>query len=350
MGVLKRFILTLLCFSGMFHLTKLLYRNKLAILCYHGISTQDEHRWWPGVFMTEEKFHSRMKLIKRWGFNVIGLKEGVDKLQSKSLNHNSVVLTVDDGFYNTPGKLITHTKHHNFPLTVYVTTYYVENQVPIFNVAIQYAFWATKVTHFLPKSEPLNFLKEFNHSELDSKNKHTISMHCIEYGKQYLDEKGRQSLLKSICECLNISYEMLIDSKALSLMDKSQVEKIISDGIDVQLHTHRHRFPNDHDAMRQEIIDNSHVLTSSGGTNLEHFCFPSGIWEESQLPMLKSMGIKSATTCNIGFNQSDTNPLALKRFLDNQNIADIEFLAELCGVMDVLRKFRNTLKQLLGKP
>ena len=48
----------------------------------------------------------------------------------------------------------------------------------------------------------------------------------------------------------------------------------------------------------------------------------------------------SATTCNADLNYPDKPSLELKRFLDGENISDIEFEAELSGFNELLRKMK----------
>jgi peptidoglycan/xylan/chitin deacetylase (PgdA/CDA1 family) len=107
--------------------------------------------------------------------------------------------------------------------------------------------------------------------------------------------------------------------------------------MDVQLHTHRHRFPLDESLARAEIRDNRAALASLGPGPYVHFCFPSGIYERSQFPWLEKEGIVSATTTRPGFNTPETPLHELDRVLDGERISDLEFEAELCGVLGFLR-------------
>jgi hypothetical protein len=59
------------------------------------------------------------------------------------------------------------------------------------------------------------------------------------------------------------------------------------------------------------------------------------------------MGILSATTCESGFVTKKTNPYYLPRFLDGENIPKIIFEAEVCGVLDLLRKIKSLVKPFL---
>jgi len=50
------------------------------------------------------------------------------------------------------------------------------------------------------------------------------------------------------------------------------------------------------------------------------------------------LGIKSAVTCTSGVNDENTHPYKLKRFLDGENISQIEFEAEMCGFLEICRR------------
>ncbi len=117
----------------------------------------------------------------------------------------------------------------------------------------------------------------------------------------------------------------------------------MADGIDVQLHTHRHRLPSDRSSILNELADNRAILEPIVGKELHHFCYPSGKWSPDDLPILAHAGMRSAVTCDPGLNYPDTPVLALKRFLDGENIAKIEFEAEFVGYMELLRRLRNMM-------
>jgi hypothetical protein len=122
-------------------------------------------------------------------------------------------------------------------------------------------------------------------------------------------------------------------------MTPAELRSLEEAGIDVQLHTHRHVFPiEDRSRALREIADNRAALRQWVSTRLDHFCYPSGIWEKSQWAWLESIGILSSTTSLPGLNSSSTPRHALRRHLDSQTIHPIEFEAALCGMRDILRK------------
>ncbi len=54
-------------------------------------------------------------------------------------------------------------------------------------------------------------------------------------------------------------------------------------------------------------------------------------------PALSAAGVRTATTCDVNLNRTDTPPLALTRFLDFHDMPEIVFEAELCGLGSLLR-------------
>ena len=66
-------------------------------------------------------------------------------------------------------------------------------------------------------------------------------------------------------------------------------------------------------------------------------------------PWLTEAGVVSATTCDAGLNYRDTPRLALKRFLDAEDVPHIRFEAELAGFKPLLRQVRERIRSVFGK-
>jgi peptidoglycan/xylan/chitin deacetylase (PgdA/CDA1 family) len=111
-------------------------------------------------------------------------------------------------------------------------------------------------------------------------------------------------------------------------------------GVEIGLHTHRHNFPeNDRFRAELEITDNRAALSRWGTNSTNHFCYPSGLWDERQWQWLDSMHVKSSATCLPGLNSQRTPRHALRRFLDGANIDQLEFEAAICGFSDLIREW-----------
>jgi peptidoglycan/xylan/chitin deacetylase (PgdA/CDA1 family) len=96
--------------------------------------------------------------------------------------------------------------------------------------------------------------------------------------------------------------------------------------------------------ITDEIERNREVLQPWTGSELVHFCYPSGVWSREHWPVLAQLGVKTATTCVPGLNRPGDSPLALRRFLDRQDCADIEFEAEVSGFKDLVRMLAGSIR------
>lgn len=72
-------------YLGLFRLSRILTRRGLRILCYHGGALEDEHRFSPGTFMTQETFRRRMEHLIDHGYPVLGLEEALARMDDGTL-------------------------------------------------------------------------------------------------------------------------------------------------------------------------------------------------------------------------------------------------------------------------
>ena len=68
--------------------------------------------------------------------------------------------------------------------------------------------------------------------------------------------------------------------RILQLMNAQELAEVATNGIDVQLHTHRHRTPEEETLFRQEITENRERIRALTGREATHFCYPSGVYRK----------------------------------------------------------------------
>src|SRR5262245_44254098 len=90
-------------------------RNRLLILCYHGISRYDEHLWRPSLYMQPAVFARRLEILKDGGYRVLALGEALRRLQAVELPGKSTVLTFDDGGFDFYQAVFPLIRRHGFP-------------------------------------------------------------------------------------------------------------------------------------------------------------------------------------------------------------------------------------------
>ena len=324
---------------GFFRISRHITRNRLRILCYHGFGIGDETRWLPGMFTRPDTFRKRLSFLEKKKFPVLRLEHALNLLSQNKLPFSSTVITIDDGFFST--KLFAHPllAEKSYPYTIYVTSYYSMKETPIFNLVVQYMFWKTKKEHLNLQElgGPFSGVVSFS----DKKSLKQIMNQIIEYGHFKLNNHERDQLMVCLGKCLDINYEQIKETRILSLLTASEITELVKASVDIQLHTHRHKWPSEKQAAVQELIDNKYYLETLVGKPLHYFCYPSGRWDPKQFPFLEAIGIKSATTCDFGMNHTGTPKFELKRFLDGEHLSQIEFEAIICGYWGLLIRLRE---------
>ncbi|WP_164886655.1 polysaccharide deacetylase family protein [Piscinibacter defluvii] len=298
----------------------------------------DEAVFRPKLFITREVFERRMAFLRRQGVRVLPLDQAVNEMYEGRLPDNSVSITIDDGFHSVAGVAAPVLSRHGFPSTVYVTSYYVKHAVPVFRLVVQYMFWKTGCRR-------ISFVGCDWHpdGEIDlsnSSSRERLAEQCIRHGEALEDEDQRMRLCKQLGQLLDVPFQGIVEQRILHLMTPEELRGLRAHAMDVQLHTHRHRFPLDSEAgARQEIEDNRRSLAEwLPSAQFVHFCYPSGIWDSRQWQCLDAMGVKSATTCVPGLNSAATPRHALHRFLDGDDIHPLEFEAAVSGFSDLIMR------------
>ena len=118
--VRRRVTLHLLQNTGVFRLLRQSeWRSqRLLILCYHGISLEDEHEWRPGLYMEPRILEQRLRILQAGDYNVLPLGEALQRMYGKELPHRSVSITFDDGTYDFYKQAYPIVKRYGFPVTV----------------------------------------------------------------------------------------------------------------------------------------------------------------------------------------------------------------------------------------
>ncbi|HZQ70128.1 MAG TPA: polysaccharide deacetylase family protein [Terriglobales bacterium] len=319
-------------------------RNRLLILCYHGVALDDEHLWRPRLYVPPHLLEQRFEILKRGGYSVLGLGEALQKLPAGKLPPRSVVLTFDDGgydFYKLAHPLL---KKYGFPATVYQTTYYSDYQAPIFNLVCSYILWQRRGS-LLDKGREMGLAQPMDlRTELS---RHRIVRVFVERAEaENLTGRQKNEIAKQLAKLLDVDYDAICARRLLHIMSPQEVTQIIAEGVDVQLHTHRHRTPENERLFRREIEDNRKSLPD-GGKLAQHFCYPSGVYREQFIPWLQAENVLSATTCDVALATRKSNPWLLPRFIDTAKRTDVEFESWVTGVGDLLAFRRAATQQYI---
>lgn len=334
---MKRYLLLFAKYSGLFALARALTAGKTRILAYHGIWLGDNH-FGNFLYMNSDRFAARMALLEKWKYPVVPFT-GRPETESRSLRCPTVI-TIDDGWHSTWSAMLPVLERHNFPATVYLTTYYCLNQAPVIDVALSYCLSVIDTDVGSTLCFPMYDLGPMR---IDSDEAREEMLTKIQAVCDSLDgDLARQQLLKAVCEQTGIDHRQLIEGRWFHLMDSSEVEDAANRGITFEAHTHHHRITHKgKDSLAEEIATNSKCIRDLTGKAPEHFCYPSGRYSTNLFPILESCNIASATTTDIGLVDTNTPRYMMPRILDGQSISELEFEAEMCGFMELTRVMRN---------
>lgn len=270
--------------------------------------------------MSPEQFKQRMTWLKNSRYPVLPLGEAVDRLEGGNLPDKAVVITIDDGWSSTYTHVLPILEGLGLPATVYVTTWYSKNQLPVINVAIDYILRCVGTS----SASPLAISAEIE--QLRS-----------------LSERARA--LRDFAARFGMKTEEWWHGRQFHVMSAAEIKEADRRGLDIQLHTHRHRSSEvDSDYLEREVADNRAALAEACGRpehSFRHFCYPSGIVHASATAILKAAGVRSATLVNEGINPPGTSPYRLRRFLDGRSVTPAAFEAYLSGARELYRKAKR---------
>ncbi len=318
-------------------------RDRLLILCYHGLSQDDEHEWNPGLFMSPQTFESRLELLKEGNYSVLSLSEAVSRLAESTLPPKSVVLTFDDGMANFRIVALPILRKYGYPATVYLRTDYCYYQRPVFHPVCPYLLWKQRHS-IVPANPQLGWVDAQDLRTQEGRASAWSSIRRVEEGGHLSDEE-RDAMLAGLARHIGIDYGAFLESRILQIMSPEEVSAIAQEGVDVQLHTHRHRLVTTlghGEDLRTEIEENRKRIAEFTGRTPVHFCYPSGKYNSECLPALRRLGIETATTCVPDLAAKSSNPLLLPRYVDTEVQTQDSFDAWLSGVGSLLVRLRLT--------
>jgi len=309
-------------------------RKRLLILCYHGISLDDEHLWRPQLYMPAELLGKRLEMLRAMCCSVLPLGEALARLHSRDLPPRSVAITFDDGTYDFYKQAYPLLRKYDVPVTVYQTTYYADHEMPVFNLICSYMLWKRRdgqlvETREFGLSEPVDLGTEAG--------RHRVVRGLIDLSaRENLNGQQKNELAGRLAANLGLDYAQFAAERILQLMNAQELAEVGRNGIDLQLHSHRHRTPDEEAAFRREIAENRDRIRALTGREAIHFCYPSGVYRKEFAGWLEKEAVVSATTCDVGLVDRRDNPYLLPRFVDASGRSQLEFESWLSGVGSLL--------------
>src|ERR1043166_955 len=229
-------------------------RERLLILAYHGISIADEHEFNHSLFMSADVLRSRLQQLREARCAVLPLDAAVTRLYANDLPDRAVVVTFDDGLADFYLRVYPLIREFDLPATCYLTTFYCEFNRPVFDPMVSYLLWKGRKQSLDLK--PL-IGGELKLSLRSHEAQDAARVAILEHAKsKKLSAEDKDELLTKLARALKVDYESLLAQRTLQNVTPAEVAEMAANGIDIQLHTHRHRTPKDQRLFIREIDDN----------------------------------------------------------------------------------------------
>jgi peptidoglycan/xylan/chitin deacetylase (PgdA/CDA1 family) len=309
-------------------------RQRLLVLCYHGVARGDEHEWLPSLYISREAFEGRLALLRDSGCTVLPLVEGLQRLYARELPERAVVLTFDDGYYDFLTSAWPALNRFGFPATVYLTTGRVEPNLPNVNLFISYALWSSADRTLDGRGLP-GLSGHYALRTADERDA-VFDRVVTAFRAARLPDRLRDEVARTIAARLGIDYDGLAAQRLLTLLRPDEISQLAAEGVDFQLHSHEHRSPVDAAAFVRDVLVNQQRIEALTGHHAVHFCYPSGNYRPTYPEALARAGIASATTCDPALATPLCDPMILPRFVDSGSVTPLIFRSWLTGLADRL--------------
>ena len=312
-------------------------RRRLLILCYHGVSLRDEHEWNPGLYVSPSTLLHRMQQLERGQCTVLPLGEAVERLYREDLPDRAVALTFDDGYYDFAAKAWPILAQFGYPATVYFPTLRSEHNFPVVNLVLSYVLWKGRRS-VLPGAGLEGFDSVDYPLATPAQRQQVLARFDAHIRASRPSLAQKDDRVRQLARRLGVDYDELCEARLFTVMRANEVADFSSRGVDFELHTHRHRTPEDPALFADEIRENRLRLEPMIGRPAVHFCYPSGVTHPGYLEVLEAAGIQTATTTRPGIADATSHRLLLPRFVDTNLTTDAEFDAWLQGLAPWIRQ------------
>ena len=305
----KSLILTSLYHLKFFDMLRRFQKNRVLILMYHRFSNKKE------PFKIPQKVFENQIIFLKKRYNFVSLKHYADVLRGirDNLPPNSIILTIDDGYWDNYEFAYPILKKYSVPATIFLATDFISHKSWL---------WSNKLEYILKNSQFSEFEFPLNGKSIqfrvDSfKNWHTTQLALFNHCRTVTDEE-KNRLLDELAKHLKVDVpeKTLGDFQALTW---DQIMEMKNNRIDFGSHSCSHPILSrlSLKKMEHEIVDSKKKIERKLEEEVISFCYPNGRPEDindSVIEMTQKAGYSAAVSTINGVNDAkNTERFLLKR-------------------------------------
>lgn len=328
MPLMRRFVFWSFYYSGLVALVRLLHRNTLTVLLYHGVAPQQDI----GIynyrkkFIEPEAFEHQLEYFNKH-YAVLPLDEAVERLQAGTLPPYALAITFDDGYENNYRYAYPLLKRLKLPATIFVTTDFVFEKKPLWVDRLEYASGAGDG----PRAQ-----------------KEAADANIRDMLKRLPEHKKLQRL--SAIEAQSRVLADFKDERAVyAPLEETQMREMEASGLMIGAHTRTHPILShlSPDDARSEILGSKLELQRRGFKVSSIFAYPNGQrgdWTAETESATKAAEFTGALTTLEGLNSRTTPLMQLRRMTMDGTDASPAFAVIAVG----MRGYMSRVKRLFS--
>jgi peptidoglycan/xylan/chitin deacetylase (PgdA/CDA1 family) len=303
--------------SGAADLYWRLSRERLRILCYHGVC-QDSIRaanWVPDCFVSLSAFEDQMRHLSS-NARVLPLMEAMSRLRAGTLPPRSVCITFDDGYANNLQLAYPVLAKYGLPATIFLSSAYLES-------GEFFPFIRLKLIRLRLGKSTLPGLLDYKSDPLD--------LVLESAGRWWKDiESGITEDQREALRPLCITETSAFDPELIELGGHGHTHCVLG---------------NESDARRRfEITACIQKIAQWTGRPVRVFAYPNGQrgdFGALDKEVLRTHGVSVAVTGIGGANRASVDPLELKRYPVGLHHDLDGFRAELSGLRSAILRINR---------
>jgi peptidoglycan/xylan/chitin deacetylase (PgdA/CDA1 family) len=295
----------------------------------------------PSYFVSPEQLCDRLKFLQQH-YHFASLDEVVSQHATDRMQKRQVVLTFDDGLRNFLVSAKPLLDQFKAPATVYVLSNCVERPQQSFPFLIRDLFLRTPLRQCCVVngngSASVSLVSRDDREEASH-----MALH--KFRAMGEDNAPGQQYLSELANDLQVDLSELQSRRIWHYLNAEELAKLSKEGVDVQAHSHAHlNCVEETSQVYSDTVKCKQLIESATGRKVAHYCYPSGFWSKEVWPELERAGIASAVTCNTGPNYRETPALALRRFIDDSRVSQLEFEFAVSGLRWLIHRIAHPFR------
>jgi poly-beta-1,6-N-acetyl-D-glucosamine N-deacetylase len=257
------------------------------------------------------RFEEQIRHLVSHQYNVLSLRDFIDRYAQKKLTSADVLITFDDGDYSVLDHAMPVLKKYGCPAVMFVITGLIGTHLP---------FWWEEIRYYCPGKEEVNRAKLISNDE-----------------RLKFLENLRASSNRAALNYRQLTWE------DLSVMEQG--------GISIANHSHTHPMFDKLSAteVKNELVTSSAFLKKNGFQFHDIFAYPNGNYSSAVEEIMSKLGIRLAFLFDHKLNVTLDKPYRISRLSVNDATPMWKFRLMLSGLHSRIVPISKKIHQFIHK-